>query len=447
MAAGDAFLLTSQFAAAGLFLLLAAVVLSIRFNSRVNRAFAIFLFLRGAYLLFLALARSEIDGPLYNPLIDTARYFLLATPFALVYFAAIYLQPHGGVVVRAVGAFVILGVLVVDLTYLLDHCTVQCSEFPRVAGPLTVVVQAVPLAEAVVGLVLVSAAHKLRGQAREQATLIVGTAFTLLALLESSPTLVSLATNGWSGLHLPFERNLWIRLSRLGILAAFLAAATSTGLLIRAQHSAKRKVLLLGVATVMVGTAVFLTANEDSEQASTQVITTTTFLFGAWRFLAASLVAYGLVRHRFLDLDLRINWTISRGAVAGVFLIVFLVVSQLIERAASEKLGYMSGALAAGILLFSIKPLERLGDRIADEVHPRGRRERMSLEAEQRVAIFREQATMVWSDGHIGRKERLLLDSLRDQLGIDAATAAEIEHTAAAESPFSSKSQALSTQS
>ena len=447
MAAGDAFLLTSQFAAAGLFLLLACVLLAVRFNSRVNRAFAILLLLRGANLLFLAFARWQgADAAVYDSLIVTARYFAMATPFALAYFAAIYLHPQGGFTVRAVGVLAILAVVVFDLTYLVDHCTVQCPE-NSVAGPLIVVVQAVPLSEAMVGLVLVSAARKLHGQAREQATTIVAAAFTLLALLESSPILASLATNGWAAFKSSFELNAWIVIARLASLVAFVVATVAIFLLTAAQETFRRRALVLGGAAVMVATALYLTASESSHQSTSQTITTTTFLFGVWRLLAASLVAYALVRHRFLDLDLRINWTISRGTVLAILIATFLVVSKIIENALNSKLGVIFGGVATGLLMLAIKPLERLGDRVANGVHPRGRRQRKSLEAEQRLAIFREQATLVWSDGHIGRKERLLLDSLREQLGLDAAAAASIEHDAAAQSPFSSNAQALSTQS
>lgn len=425
VAAGDAFLLTSQFAAAALFLILAVAVLVAKFNSRVNRAFAVFLLLRGGNLLFLAFARLEGPAsPAYGPLLDSGRYLVHAIPFTLLYFATIYLLPQGGLRVRAIGIFCILGVILVDAVYLVDHCAAACTTESGV-GPLNVVAQAVPLAEACTALLLATRASRLVGNPRGPATAIVASAFALLALLESAPSLVTLASNG-SG---TFGAAVPVVIGRLELLLAFGVGLFAGLQLLRTLQSFRRQVLFAASAMAVVATAVYVTASETLPEAQTQVVTLTTFLFGLWRLSAAAVVAYALVRHRFLDLDLRINWTISRGTVATAFLLVFLVVSQLIERMASEKLGYLSGALAAGVLLLAIKPLERLGDRVADGLHPRGRRD--GLDPARRLELFREQAVMVWSDGVMGRKERLLLDNLRERLGIPPAAAAAIEHEAA----------------
>jgi hypothetical protein len=444
VAAGDAFLLTSQFAAAGLFLLLACVLLAVRFNSRVNRAFAVFLMLRGAYLLFIALARWQNGQPSYDELYDTARYLLLAQPFALAYFAAVYIRPQGGALVRSIGVLAILGAVIVESMFLVDHCTAECTADPLVPGPLMVVLQATPLAEAIVGMVLVVNARRQLLEPRGKATAIVAAAFTLLALLERAAILVTFETHGWRGFHAPFVENAWIIAARLEMLAALMVAALAALLLTMTLRAGHRRRLFVGASVVVLATSLYLTAGESSSQASSQGLTLTTFLYGLWRLLGASLVAYALVRHRFLDLDLRINWTISRGTVVAILVSVFLVVFKVIENKLNAEFGIIFGGVATGLLMLAIKPLEKLGDRVADGIVPRGRRRR--LEMQQKLDLFQEQAVMVWSDGHIGRKERLLLDSLRDRLGIEAAAAARIEHEAAAQAPFSSDGRALSTQ-
>ncbi|MCA1810671.1 MAG: hypothetical protein LC623_01505, partial [Halobacteriales archaeon] len=83
---------------------------------------------------------------------------------------------------------------------------------------------------------------------------------------------------------------------------------------------------------------------------------------------------------------------------------------------------------AAGLLVFALSPLERLGRRVADAVGPRPQE---GLTHRERLRLYEEQATLVWSDGVMGAKENLLLERLRSRLGIALEEATRINQAAA----------------
>lgn len=433
----DAWLTVTQFAAAGLFLVLAAVLLAVKFNSRLNRAFAIFLLLRGTTFLLQIAARLPSNADIAQTLFDVARYFVLATPFVLLYFVVLYLSPRGGLRVRVAGIAALLLVLIFEGLYLVDHCLAACPEGGNVPGPLTPLVQGIPFAEGIAGLALAWAGRKHSDGIATRAVVLVACAFTLLALAEAIQVLPIIFQDGWEA----FDG--WLGPARMFGLGAIAASLLSIVVLLKILPHWRGRILLLAAAVIVSATTLYQLYSEI--HSDTQALSITNALFGLWRLLASALVAYALVRHRFLDLDLRINWTISRGSVFAILAGTFIVVFQVVENALDQRLGIVVGGLATGVMLLAIRPLERLGDRIAASLHPRGRLDK--LDGNQREALFREQAMMVWADGVIGRKERLLLDNLRERLGIDVAVAARIEHSAAMDSGTSPAPRGLSSQS
>ena len=431
----EAWLTVTQFAAAGLFLVLAIVLLVVKFNSRLNRAFAIFLLLRGVTFLLQITGRLPSQADNATLFFDVARYFVLATPFVLLYFVVLYLSPRGGLRVRVAGIAALLLVLVMDSLYLLDHCLLDCAEAPGAVGPLLPIYQSVPFAEGLAGLVLAVQAHRGKANPSTSAVAVVASAFTLLSLAEGVQVILIV----WQDQSDAFLG--WFGPARILGLAGCLAAATALAILVMNARRKTTGLMLVGAAVVVGFTIVYQLVSEINGYS--QALSWTNTLYGTWRLLGASLVAYALVRHQFLDLDLRINWTISRGTVVAVLLATFLVVSNIAENLLDQTLGVVAGGLATAVMLLALKPLERLGDRVALRLHPRGRVDRMDQEA--RVALFREQAWVVWADGQMARKERLLLDNLRERLGIEIGQAARIEHEAAQGSTQSKAPHSLST--
>jgi uncharacterized tellurite resistance protein B-like protein len=70
--------------------------------------------------------------------------------------------------------------------------------------------------------------------------------------------------------------------------------------------------------------------------------------------------------------------------------------------------------------------LQRFAERVANRTLPHGKSLK-SMDSAERVEVYAEQARIAWADGQLERKERMLLDKLRDQLGLSAAEASRLE--------------------
>lgn len=141
---------------------------------------------------------------------------------------------------------------------------------------------------------------------------------------------------------------------------------------------------------------------------------------------ALSLVlGYAVLKSNVFSFDLKLKWTLRRGTVATVFLLVFFVVSQFIERMASEKLGYISGAVAAGVLLLAINPLQKAADKLADKAMPNVDHT-PAYEAFRKLEVYKA-AVEELAVGGVTEKERRALDALRTKLGIASADAKAME--------------------
>ncbi len=55
------------------------------------------------------------------------------------------------------------------------------------------------------------------------------------------------------------------------------------------------------------------------------------------------------------------------------------------------------------------------------------------MSREDALALYREQVALVWSDGVMGRQERILLDQMRDNLHLKLDDTARMEREAAKE--------------
>lgn len=143
--------------------------------------------------------------------------------------------------------------------------------------------------------------------------------------------------------------------------------------------------------------------------------------------LVVPLLAYGLARHQVLDIDLTLKRSLRHGTVAGAFLAVFFVASEVAQQFLGETLGgaYI-GIVAAGALVFAISPLQRAAERIADASLPRVS-DTPEYREERRESLYRATAEELLADGDLTPKERAALTRLRAQLGLGPREAQRIE--------------------
>jgi hypothetical protein len=152
---------------------------------------------------------------------------------------------------------------------------------------------------------------------------------------------------------------------------------------------------------------------------------------GVARTLMVAVLAYALVRHRLLDADLKVKWTIRQSTVAAAFIGVFFVVSESASSFfATSGLGTYLGIAAAGLLVFALAPLQRAAEKVASAAMP-GVKAPSEMSLDERARVFLEAARACWADGNLSRDERQVLDRLRESLNLPEHEAMRLEREAA----------------
>lgn len=138
------------------------------------------------------------------------------------------------------------------------------------------------------------------------------------------------------------------------------------------------------------------------------------------------LLAFGILRHQVLGIELTVKRTIRRGTVVGAFLGVFFLVSEGVEQLVSGTIGTWAGLGAAALLTLVLRPLERGAARFADEVMP-GVEDTPAYRRKRAGEVYRAAVSDALLDGVISGPERTRLARLQDELGLSASTALAIE--------------------
>jgi hypothetical protein len=400
-------------------------------RSPVNRAFAAFLVARAVVILA---NRINVDlGPATGSVSwdRIAGYASLAVVPLVLYFLLVYMWPRKQGWRQALQAAPLAVGLAALLAYSVAPCLNACLT-PRhwqALGPLSLVSQSYGLAYAAVALVLALEGTRREPGPRREAAYLLSAAFALNSVLTDALTAGNVLSSSPFPSVAGLEPSLWTDVfmasSSVALLVSLAALGAYAVLALREPRS-RQKVTATCVAAVAAGLCGAWIGAGLAPAAPGA------FILGLWRGLLAALPAYALVRHRLFDLDVKLRWTIRRGTVALAFLAMFFMVSQVAQSYLTSEYGWGVGGVAAGLLLFGLSPLERLGGRLADAIVPHQHPEaRLSLEG--RKSLFLAQARMAWEDGALDRNERRLLENLRQRLGLSAADAASLEHQAVIE--------------
>lgn len=84
----------------------------------------------------------------------------------------------------------------------------------------------------------------------------------------------------------------------------------------------------------------------------------------------SSLLAYGILRARVLDIRARLRIGLARGLLAAVFVVAFVATSQTIALLAAPQYGIAAGAVAVALVAIVFAPLQRLAGRLAGAALP-----------------------------------------------------------------------------
>ena len=148
------------------------------------------------------------------------------------------------------------------------------------------------------------------------------------------------------------------------------------------------------------------------------------YAFGS--FAAVPLIAYGILRSRLFDIDLKVRWTIKQSTFAGLIVAILFVVSEGADRFLSSELGDFGGLMAAAVVVFLLTPLQRFAERVASATMP-NTQNTPEYAAFRKMQVYEEAISEALEEGGISQKERTLLIRLRDSLEISASDAETIE--------------------
>lgn len=138
------------------------------------------------------------------------------------------------------------------------------------------------------------------------------------------------------------------------------------------------------------------------------------------------LVAYGVLRVQLFDVDLRIKRTLKRGTVAAAFVATFFVISELASNYLSDQFGTVLGVLVTGALVFFLDPIQRAAERLSNAAMP-NTVDTPEYEAFRKLQVYDSAIRAALEDGHISVRQRRVLNSMIETMGIDPAVAERME--------------------
>lgn len=140
------------------------------------------------------------------------------------------------------------------------------------------------------------------------------------------------------------------------------------------------------------------------------------------RIIAVSIIAFAILRHQVFGLDVRVRWGVARGALAAAFVGAFFVSTELAQNVLGSAYGPVWGAVAAGLLLFALAPLQRAADALARRAVPSDAIP-SGAPASRREEVYRKALRVALRDRAITREEETHLHEVAEELGIGAGRA------------------------
>lgn len=405
---------------------LAATLLVLDIESRLNRAFAFVLVFRGMSMLTATQWQiARFEDPVTSAFwVKLFPYFTIATAPAIAYFIWVYPRPRRRVKPGWLPAAVIVGLVVaLEAAYVLDPSLwgtyAISSEGTLVTvtqGPMQALLGLIFVMFGVAGLAFAHDATRAPAGPERRSLLLVSLAFTVNALYDGTGgALIVLGALDFevTGIGLP---------QYLGALSLLIALAAPALVALHAARRGdarwRRHARRYGAICVL---PVALSAGS-------------LFLSEYWNFFIATgllrlslpvLVSYALLRHQLFDIDLKVRWGLEKGTVGAVFAAAFVFASEGIEVLLPVE-GTLLGIVAAGSLALALRPIERAAEDMAARVMPNSKPV-SQLDEEEGLELYRQQCRIAWSNDEVTGKERAALDNLRARLGLDDELAERIE--------------------
>ncbi len=142
--------------------------------------------------------------------------------------------------------------------------------------------------------------------------------------------------------------------------------------------------------------------------------------------LFVPMLAYGILRAQLFDIDLKLKIGIRRGTVVGIILVLVFVAAKVVETYLSRTIGFAAGSVVAGVLLFLVPKLNKIGEKVANTAMPNVLPTPVYVQF-KKLEVYRAAVESAQETGGITGRERLSLDRLREKLGLAKDDAAAVE--------------------
>jgi hypothetical protein len=129
-----------------------------------------------------------------------------------------------------------------------------------------------------------------------------------------------------------------------------------------------------------------------------------------------ALMAYGVLHAQLFDIDLKLKFALRQGTVGAVIAAGFFTGSELLEAVVPVE-GTILGLLLAGAIVILLRPLQRFAEGVANRLMP-GVQSTPTYVEGRKHEVYRATLEGVMDDGAITKRERAILDRLRDHLGL-----------------------------
>lgn len=426
--------------ASTLMLMLSVWILSIDFNNRAHRAFAILISLRATSIglgVLRGAADNATDASIFQALLP---YIFIPIVPATIYFLSHYPRRRGIIgKTRWGGPVLLAATIIAEIVYFVDHQLFwTVAPTPNATGlasagfgnayvaygPLSLFNALIFPTLGVAALILCRDYLRMPAGSPRYSTFLIFAGFTLNALFDGTIHLSYLLLHlqdpapypwlpwGWATAVLPAFTIL------PGVLALLLVGSHARDADARTRNLQRS---FLVVCLLPVAAAIWLTSLDYTSAFLGGLSGRVTL--GFWRLVLPLLVTYSLLRYQLFDIDIKVKAAIRPGTVAFVFTLLFFAVGELTENLIQDSRGPSVALVAAGLITVVLKPVEeRLSNRLANKLFP-GVKPIERLAPKERRQLFDQQLALALQDGVVSDKERAVLKKLQERLRIPAGTA------------------------
>jgi hypothetical protein len=435
-------LLTSQFLVALAMFAVAGYLLKINFGGTLHRSFALLMFLRGLIILSNQMSRLPSDAA--DIWFKFAGYLLIALPLAIIDFWIVF-QWRASTKRRRAARVANLGVLVlVEVLYLSNHALLfEGSPMEFTSGPLAPFSTAYVALFALLALWFALGARAARTTVARRVQYLISLGFATGATVDSIVLWRFALVEGWPALWAPAATPSAAEFLTDGfILAGLPLSLIAAALLVMNPIGRNRTVTqrwvfgLFGVCLVLP----VLARSLDPTSTGRLFL----LVLGLARLLMPAIIGFAIVRYAESGVDplrfeSKLNVALRRGTLGTLFVAAYFAFGDVLGNTLPQTpllqrldplWAQVIGAAGAGALLLALHPLRRASERLTNTVVANPGTPR-ALTAAQRADLYADQAVIAWSDGSISRKERLLLDQLRQRLQLAPEIASQLESKAA----------------